>query len=176
MNEPSKLHTTRTLHLFAGAGGGILTDLLLGNQPVCAVEIDTYCQQVISARQSDNHLPWFPIFDDVKTFDGKPWRGKVDAIAGGFPCTNISCIGDGEGIDGKESSMWRHMERITSEVRPKKVYVENSPLLVGRGLARVISDLTKLGYDDIRWGVLGARQVAANHRRERMWLVANSDF
>ncbi len=75
----------RTMHLFAGAGGGLIADLLLGHQPVCAVEIEPYCQQVLSARQKDGLLPWFPIFDDVKEFDGRRFRGLVDVIAGGFP-------------------------------------------------------------------------------------------
>lgn len=72
------MHRPRTLHLFAGAGGGILADLLLGHQPVCAVEIDQYCQQVLVQRQKDGHLPWFPIFPDVCTFDG---RHRVDQLA-----------------------------------------------------------------------------------------------
>lgn len=75
----------RTLHLFAGAGGGLLADLLLGHVPVAAVEIDPYCQQVLSARQKDGILPWFTIFDDVRTFDGRRFKGLVDIVAGGFP-------------------------------------------------------------------------------------------
>jgi DNA (cytosine-5)-methyltransferase 1 len=79
------LHKLRTLHLFAGVAGGVLADLILGHVPVGAVEIEPYCQQVISARQKDGIIPWFPIFDDVRTFNGKEWRGLVDVIAGGFP-------------------------------------------------------------------------------------------
>lgn len=81
----SELQRVRTLHVFSGAGGGLLADVLLGHQPVCAVEIDEYCQQVLSARQKDSCLPWFPIFADVKEFDGRRWRGLVDCVCGGFP-------------------------------------------------------------------------------------------
>ena len=161
----------RTLHLFAGAGGGLLADVLLGHQPVCAVEIDAYCQQVLSARQEDGCFPWFPIFEDVQTFDGRPWRGIVDVVSGGFPCQDISAAGKGAGITGERSGMWSHMARIIGEVLPRFVYVENSPMLVGRGLALVISDLTALGYD-CKWGVLGADDVGAPHERKRLWLVA----
>lgn len=80
-----QLHQLRTLHLFAGAGGGMLADLLLGHVPVGAVEIDPYCRQVLHARQQDGALPWFPIFDDVTTFDGRRYRGLADIVAGGFP-------------------------------------------------------------------------------------------
>ena len=55
----------RTMHLFAGAGGGLLADKLLGHTPVCAVEVNEYCQRVLAARQADGSLPWFPIFADV---------------------------------------------------------------------------------------------------------------
>jgi DNA (cytosine-5)-methyltransferase 1 len=48
--------------------------------------------------------------------------------------------------------------------------VENSPLLVGRGLARVLGDLASLGYD-AKWGVLGARNAGAPHKRDRIWIV-----
>ena len=162
------------MHLFAGAGGGILADILLGHQPVCAVEINEYCQQVLSARQKDGFLPWFPIFDDVTQFDGRPWRGVVDVVAGGFPCQDISVAGKGAGIDGERSGLWSEMARIISEVRPRYAFVENSPALITRGLGRVIGDLAALGYD-CRWGVLGAADVGAPHQRDRLWIVAYSD-
>lgn len=73
------------LGLFAGAGGGLLASRLLGWRTVCAVEIDAYCQRVLAQRQLDGHLDPFPIWDDVRTFDGKPWRGAVDVVSGGFP-------------------------------------------------------------------------------------------
>ena len=167
----NKLHRLRTLHLFAGSGGGILADILLGHQPVCAVEIEPYCQQVLHARQKDGSLPWFPIFDDVKTFDGKPWRGLVEVIAGGFPCVDISVAGKGAGIEGERSGLWGEMARIICEVRPRYVFVENSPALVIRGLGRVLGDLAALGYD-AQWGVLGAKSVGGFHERERIWIHA----
>lgn len=164
----------RTMHLFAGAGGGILADVLLGHQPVCAVEINEYCQQVLSARQKDGFIPWFPIFDDVTKFDGRPWRGLVDVVAGGFPCQDISVAGKGAGIDGKQSGLWSEMARIIGEVRPRFAFVENSPALVNRGLGRVLRDLATLGYD-CRWTLLGAADVGAPHKRDRFWLVADSE-
>ena len=84
------------LHLFAGVGGGILGGILLGHTTVCAVEIEPYCRRVLLQRQRDGILPKFPIWDDVCTFDGKPWRGKVDVVCGGFPCQDISCAGGGQ--------------------------------------------------------------------------------
>lgn len=158
------------LALFAGAGGGILGGHLLGWRTVCAVEWEPYPACVLAARQNDGILPPFPIWDDVQTFDGKPWRGIVDVISGGFPCQDISVAGKGAGIEGQRSGMWQHMARIIGEVRPRFVFVENSPALLTRGLGRVLGDLAALGYD-CRWTVLGAADVGAPHQRDRFWLV-----
>jgi DNA (cytosine-5)-methyltransferase 1 len=159
------------LALFAGAGGGILGGHLLGWRTICAVEWEPYPASVLCARQNDGLLPTFPIWDDVCTFDGKPWRGIVDVVSGGFPCQDISIAGGGGGIDGKRSGMWKEMARIICEVRPKFVFVENSPMLTSRGLGRVLGDLATMGFD-AKWGVLGASDVGAPHRRERIWIVA----
>lgn len=161
----------RELAVFAGAGGGILGGLLAGWRTVCAVEWDAYAASVLVARQNDGTLAPFPIWDDVQTFDGRPWRGRVDVVSGGFPCQDISSAGKGAGIDGAKSGMWFHMARIIGEVRPRYAVVENSPMLVGRGLTRVLGDLAAMGYD-ARWGVLGAADVGAPHQRDRIWIVA----
>lgn len=160
------------LALFAGAGGGILAGKLLGWRTVCAVEWEPYAACVLAARQNDGFLAPFPIWDDVQTFDGRPWRGIVDVVSGGFPCQDISVAGKGAGITGERSGMWRHMARIIGEVRPSCVFVENSPALVTRGLGVVLGDLAALGYD-CRWTVLGAADVGAPHQRDRFWLVAH---
>jgi len=159
------------LALFAGAGGGILGGHLLGWRTVCAVEWEPYAASVLAARQNDGLLPPFPIWDDVQSFDGRPWRGIVDVVSGGFPCQDISVAGKGAGIDGARSGMWGHMARIVGEVRPRYVFVENSPALLTRGLGRVLGDLAALGYD-CRWTVLGAADVGAPHQRDRFWLRA----
>ena len=161
------------LALFAGAGGGILGGHLLGWRTVCAVEWEPYPASVLCARQNDGLFPPFPIWDDVQTFDGRPWRGIVDVVSGGFPCQDISAAGKGAGIDGERSGMWGEMARIIYEVRPRFVFVENSPMLTSRGLGRVLGDLASMGFD-ARWGVLGAADVGANHQRDRIWIVGKA--
>jgi DNA (cytosine-5)-methyltransferase 1 len=161
------------LALFAGAGGGILGGHLLGWRTVCAVEWDAYAASVLVARQNDGCLPPFPIWDDVQSFDGRPWRGIVNLVSGGFPCQDISAAGKGAGIEGERSGMWKHMARIIGEVLPQFVFVENSPMLVGRGLGTVLADLAEMGYD-AEWGIVGARHAGAPHRRDRIWIVANA--
>jgi len=161
------------LALFAGAGGGILGGVLSGWRTVAAVEIEEYPRAVLLRRQADGLLPRFPVWDDVRTFDGKPWRGRVDVISGGFPCQDISAAGKGAGINGARSGLWSEFARIIGEVRPRYVLVENSPMLVGRGLTRVLGDLASLGFD-ARWGVIGAHHAGAPHKRDRIWIVAQA--
>lgn len=158
------------LALFAGAGGGILGGHLLGWRTVCAVERDAYAAQILAQRQNDGALPAFPIWSDVCSFDGRPWRGLVDVVSGGFPCQDISAAGGGAGIEGARSGLWREMARIIGEVRPIFVELENSPLLIQRGLAMVLGDLAALGYD-AQWIRLSASQLGAPHDRDRAWLV-----
>lgn len=162
------------LHLFAGAGGGILAGQLLGHRCVCAVEFEPYAQAVLVARQNDGSLPPFPIWNDVRTFDGRPWRGIVDVVCGGFPCQDISAAGKGAGIEGERSGLWGEMARIICEVQPRYVFVENSPMLTSRGLGKVLGDLAEMGFD-AEWGVLGAHSIGANHRRERIWILAHTN-
>ena len=171
MNVMVDQQSLNELALFAGAGGGILGGHLLGWKTVCAVEWEQYPASVLCARQNDGLLPPFPIWDDVCSFDGKPWRGIVDVVSGGFPCQDISAAGKGAGIDGERSGMWGQMARIIHEVQPRFVFVENSPMLTSRGLGRVLGDLASMGFN-AKWGVLGAADVGANHQRDRIWIVA----
>ncbi len=159
------------LELFAGAGGGILKNGLLGHRTVCAVEVDEFRRAVLCARQDDGTFPPFPVWDDVRTFDGRPWRGIVDVVSGGFPCQDISIAGPRTGIHGPRSSLWFEMLRIVREVRPGFVFVENSDALVRCGLDVVLGGLAEVGYD-AEWLVLGASDVGAPHVRKRCWILA----
>lgn len=164
------------LALFAGAGGGILGGHLLGWRTVCAVELDAYARSVLLARQRDGMLPRFPIWDDARTFDGKPWRGRVQVVSGGFPCQDISSAGKRAGLGaggGHSGGLWREMARIISEVEPDFAFVENAADLVVRGLDRVLGDLADLGFD-ARWGVVGACDTGLHHERKRTWIVAHA--
>ena len=172
----------KTFHLFAGAGGGILADMLLGHIPIGAVEIEKYPREVLLARQEDGILPQFPIWDDVTTFraDNKECAEYIKelqnisntlVIAGGFPCQDISAAGKGAGIEGKRSGLWKEMARIIDEIRPQYAFMENSPMLTCRGLGTVLGDLAEMGYN-ARWCLLGADDTGAPHRRKRIWILA----
>ena len=160
----------RELHLFAGSGGGILGGMLLGHEPVCAVEIAPYCRQVLQARQDDGWLPKFPIYEDVKEFDGKPWRDKVDVVAGGFPCQPWSQAGKRKG-EKDPRHLWPEMARIVEEVRPRYVFAENVSLAAFQEPWR---DLRGLGYRVPPAICVAAEDVGAPHLRKRWWMLAEA--
>lgn len=174
-----------TLHLFAGAGGGLLADKYLGFRPIGAVEINPYCRRVLLQRQLDGSLPAFPVWDDVTTFraDNPDTREYIEQlravrdrliICGGFPCQDISAAGRKAGITGKRSGLWREYARIIGEIRPAYVYVENSPYLIRRGADVVSADLSGMGYS-VTWGIISAADVGARHIRRRFWGLAVRD-
>lgn len=171
-----------TIHLFAGAGGGILADILLGHTPIAACEIEDYPRRVLLQRQLDGVIPVFPIWDDIKTLrSDNPECAEYFAlwcryraqliVCGGFPCQDISRAGKGQGITGPKSGLWGEMARVIREIRPCGVFVENAAMLVSRGLHRVLGDLANMGYD-ARWGVLSYAATGGCHVRERIWIFA----
>ncbi len=165
------------LSLFAGHGGGILASQLLGWNVVCAVELNRYARQVLQARQDDGCLNPFPIWDDVATFDGKPWRGVVDCVSGGFPCVGISpnrdntIAGRVAGLQDAKSGLVSHQLRIIREVEPAFARFENHPNLTRRGLEYILQELAKMGFN-AEWGTLSADSFGAPHERKRLWLEA----
>ena len=163
-----------TLHLFAGAGGGIIADMLLGHHPVGAVEIDPFCRKVLLARQAEGWIPSFPIYEDVCSFDGSEISERVDCVCGGFPCQDISASGLGAGITGAKSGLFFELARICRNLRPEYIFLENSPFIVSRGLNSVLGELASMGYD-AEWCCLPASWVGAWHRRERWWCLCKRE-
>lgn len=165
----------KTAHLFAGAGGGILGDLILGHTPILAGEQDKNCCVTLRTRSKI----WFPDLHvhegDVRLFDPSDWAGRVDSIHAGFPCQDISAAGTGAGISGERSGLVSEVFRSVDAIRPKFVFLENSPRIRTKGRDSVIAELVARGYA-WRDGVLGAADVGAIHQRDRWWLLAaNSD-
>lgn len=166
----------RVAHLFSGAGGGLLADLILGHTPVLAVEWNKACCDSLRERAGEGWLPELHVYHgDVRDFDWRPWAGKVDCLAAGFPCQDISSAGGGAGIKGKRSGLVSEVFRAIDAVRPGIVWLENSPRIRTRGRHVVIAELVARGYA-WRDGRLAAADTGAAHERERWWCVAaNAD-
>lgn len=156
------------LALFAGAGGGILGGHLLGWRTVCAVEFNPHHAALLCQRQDDGILQPFPIWDDVRTFDGKIWRGRVDVVSGGFPCQAYSTATAGKNT---ADDLWPEMRRIVADVAPRYVFAEN---VERRAIDRAADDLEQMGYA-VKCVSLSARDMGADHIRERFWLRAHAN-
>lgn len=166
-----------SLHLFAGAGGGVLADTITGITPLAAVEIEHNARKMLLRR-----FPELIVWDDIRTFRAdnpecaaifeqfREIRQEL-AIAGGFPCQDISPPGSCEGIRGKKSGLWFEYARVICEIFPQFVFVENSSQLVNRGFELVLGKLAAMGYH-AAWGVLEASEVGALHERSRIWITA----
>ena len=147
--------------LCAGVGGLELGIKLAipSYRTVCYVEREVYAARVLVARMEDKTLDAAPIWDDVSTFDGRPWRGVVDIISAGFPCQPWSDAGRRQGVQD-ERWIWDDIARIIGEVRPLLVFLENVPGLVRGGLGVVLGSLSVLGYN-AQWGVFCAAAQGA---------------
>lgn len=158
--------------LFAGYGGLELgIDAAFdGVRTVCYVEREAYAASTLVARMEESSLDKAPIWDDVTIFDGRPWRGKVDIISGGFPCQPFSAAGKQKGMQD-ERWLWNDIARIIREVRPRWFVGENVPGLVRLGLEPVLRSFAEMGYD-VSWGAFRADEVGAAHRRERVFILA----
>jgi DNA (cytosine-5)-methyltransferase 1 len=155
--------------LFSGIGGFDLAAQWMGWNNVFHVERDPFCRQVLA-----HHFPESQSFDDVKTFNATPFRGRVSVISGGFPCQPFSAAGKRAGTSDNRY-LWPEMFRIIREARPTYVVAENVRGLIswneGLVLDTVCADLEGEGYE-VFPVVLPAASVNAPHRRDRIWIVA----
>lgn len=167
----------QTMHLFAGHGGGLLCDLILGHKPIVAVEWDRYACRVLRERAKDGWFPGLHVWEgDVRLFDPSEYAGVVDCIHAGFPCTDVSTAGAQAGVGPEtRSGLYREVLRIASVVRPRYIYLENVAAIVHNGLGTVLGDLAALGYVG-QWTCLRASDCGASHERDRWWgLFSNTD-
>ena len=165
----------KELSLFSGAGGGLLASRLLGWQTIGYVEKVKYCQRVLRRRMDEGHIDRAPIFGDLRVFLGDgyaaSYTGLVDVVSAGFPCQPFSGAGQRKGA-ADDRNMWPSTRDTVCLVRPRYAFLENVPgLISSKYFDTILRDLAEIGYD-AEWCVLGAYQVGAPHKRDRLWVVA----
>jgi len=164
----------KTLDLFSGIGGFSLGLERAGFETVAFCEIDKYCQKVIKKFWDKK------IYNDVKKITKE--RLKADGvelpeiITGGFPCQPFSIAGSRKGTNDNRY-LWPEMLRIIKEFKPRWVIGENVRGIIsiqdGMVFETVCTDLEREGYE-VRAFNIPAAGVGAPHKRERIWIVANS--
>ena len=163
----------RLLDLFSGIGGfSYAAEKLVGGyETVAFCEQDKFCQQVLR-----KHWPHVPIYDDVRTIDATR-LGNIDIVAGGFPCQAVSQAGLQKATED-DRWLWDEMLRIIQDCKPRWVIGENVVGLIninqGILFEQVQTDLEKEGYS-VQSVVIPACAKNAPHRRDRVWIVGNSE-
>jgi DNA (cytosine-5)-methyltransferase 1 len=161
------------LDLFSGIGG-MSIGLKEWVRPVAYCESDPYCQGVLLSRQSNGSIKVAPIWDDILTLDGKNVGCGIDIIYGGFPCQDISTLGNGEGLEGKRSRLFFEIVRLAKEIKPTFLFLENVSAITRRGGPAIAKIIAEMGYD-CRWCVISAEGLMAPQKRERWFLLAHSN-
>lgn len=168
----------RTISLCAGGAGlDIGLELAMpGARAVCFVEREAFGVARLVEAMQQGFLAQAPVWSDVSTFRGRPWRGLVDGVIGGIPCQPYSAAGRRKGSQD-ERDLWPDTRRIINAARPWFVLIENvTGMLVGTegeiaGAARVRRDLAGMSF---RTEIVLARasEVGASHERARTFILA----
>jgi DNA (cytosine-5)-methyltransferase 1 len=149
--------------LFEGIGGFSLAAERQGIATTWACELNPFKRKLL--RQ---HFKNANIYFDITKLS---YPSPVDILTGGFPCTNISAAGNGDGIFGADSFLWCEYYRIICECKPRYIIIENSPFLTKRGLEYILYDIARAGYN-AQWKCLQGNQFGYRHKRKRMFIVA----
>jgi site-specific DNA-cytosine methylase len=160
-----------SLDLFSGVGG--ITRALEGfTKPIAYCEIDPYCQQVLRRQMTQGTLARAPILEDVRHVNAKVLKAsRVDVIVGGWPCQDLSSMGLKKGLEGKRSGLIYEVFRLTDELKPKMLFLENVPMILKNGFDVLVKEFVqKRGYE-LRWAVIPASAVGALHVRKRWFCL-----
>jgi len=152
--------------LFSGIGGFDLAADWMGWNNIFQVEIDEYCNKILS-----RHFPKVERHGDIKTFDGKYYRGSVDVISGGFPCQPYSLAGKRK-KDEDPRALWPEMFRVIREIQPSWIVAENVPGIQGLSLENILASLENEGYQSQTFIIPNASNGTWD-RRYRVWIIAN---
>ena len=156
------------ISLFTGIGGIDLASEWAGFNTILQVENDPYCLKVL-----EKHWPTVERCTDIRSLNGRKYRGTIDLLSGGFPCQPYSGAGKRKAFSD-DRDLWPEMFRIIQEVRPTFVLGENVSNFANLGLDRTISNLESEGYE-VQTFNIPAVAVSAWHQRARIFVVAYSE-
>lgn len=168
--------TLTSLEICAGAGGQALGLERAGFEHAAVVEIDNWaCETLRSNRGPSNGEHHWPVHEvDVHDFDGKPWKGQIDLLAGGVPCPPFSIAGKQLGSDD-ERDLFPQALRLVDEINPRAVLLENVKGLGQKRFdsyrAQIIEALDEMGYT-VFWKLIQAADHGVPQLRPRFILVA----
>lgn len=158
--------------LCSGIGGLDLAAEWAGFETVGQCEIDKYASRVLA-----KNFEGVKNYGDIRTITAERLAGDgvgdITVLSAGIPCQPYSLAGKGLG-DCDSRDLEQELVRVVGEVRPKWLVVENTPGLFARKnqqyFERIVNDISALGYG-VAWGLWGACDVGAPHRRERVFII-----
>ena len=158
--------------LFSGIGGIDLAAEWAGFRTVAQVERDLSCLKVLERYWPNVHR-----CREIRDFPDQDY-GAITLVSGGFPCQPFSAAGKRRGKED-DRYLWPEMLRVIREVAPRWVLAENVPgiLSLEQGILfeHLLNDLEASGYEIGPPLLIPASGVGANHRRERVFVVAHAE-
>jgi len=164
---------TKILSICSGYGGielGLDTALVGEAHTVCYVENEIGVASILASRMEDGTLDPAPVWSDLRTFDAKPWRGKVDILSGGFPCQPHSVAGRKKGKDDSRE-LSGEVYRIAEELGYPTLFLENVPGIMRFYYENIRPSLQEMGYT-VKEGLFTANETGAPHCRQRLFILA----
>ena len=141
---------------------------------VVAVEIEAYALANLVEKAEQGKMAIEALWPDCKNFPAKEFSGCFDIITAGYPCQPFSVAGKRKG-KADPRHLWPFIRDIVREIRPFQCFFENVAGHLSIGFDSVVRDLDDLGYR-VEAGLFTASEVGAPHRRERLFILANSDL
>lgn len=167
-------HPFNAISLCSGAAGldiGVRLSIPHA-RTICWVEWEAYAAALLVRRMEEGALDEAPVWSDLRTFDGKPWRGVVDCVTAGFPCQPFSTAGKRLGADDPRH-LWPHVRRILEETGAPFLFCENVEGHVSLGFEQVDGELRGMGYQ-VAAALVSASDLANSHQRLRLFFLAYS--
>lgn len=153
--------------LCTGYGGlDLAVEAHFNAETIWCAEFDKYASQVIEKRFN------IPNHGDIKSINWAELE-PVDILTAGYPCQPFSHAGERKGTDDPRH-IFPYIVKAISTIRPEWVILENVRGHLTLGFKEVLAELTYLGYD-VKWGIVRASDAGAPHKRERLFIVANSN-
>lgn len=169
---------SRPFNILSLCTGGFGLDLAIelavpGSRVVCGVEWEAFACAYLVACMEAGAVAAFPLWSNLKTFDGRPWRGTVDCLTAGYPCQPFSTAGLRRGSDDPRH-LWPDVARVIAEAGPPIVFLENVANHLRLGGREVLSELRGMGYR-VAAGLFTASEVGAPHLRKRLFILGVAD-
>lgn len=164
------------LDFFAGIGGFHSAFSRIGWECQGFCEIDKFARQSYKAIHNTEGIEEWHDITKVSDDDFRRLRGRVDIIAGGFPCQAFSVAGKRGGFEDTRGTLFFEVARAAKIIQPRYLLLENVKGLLnhdkGNTFGTILNTLYELGYAHIEWGVFNTKYWGVPQNRERVFILA----